>query len=78
MQALFRTRTGDPLLTMEVSERNRRTRPASAGTLFLQIKPLSRGSGARACPRVLNLMYPSRTRELLSVLKTHDGDRRCD
>jgi hypothetical protein len=50
----------------------------SAGTLFLQIKPLSRGSGARACPRVLNLMYPSRTRELLSVLKTHDGDRRCD
>jgi hypothetical protein len=51
---------------------------ASAGTLFLQIKPLSCVSGARACPLVLNLMYLSRTRALLSVFKTHNVDRRYD
>lgn len=30
----------------------------------------SRTFGARACPRLLDLMYPSRTRVVLSVLKT--------
>jgi hypothetical protein len=40
---------------------------------FLQIGPSSRVSDARACPRVLKLMYPSRTRGSLSVGETEDS-----
>lgn len=38
--------------------------------IVLQIGPSRCVSRARACPRVLALMYPSRTRGPLSVLKT--------
>jgi len=39
----------------------------------------SRGDlSARGCPRVPNLMYPSRTRVLLSVLTTENGERGRD
>jgi hypothetical protein len=41
---------------------------ALAITFLLQIGPLRRVGRARPCPRVLGLMYPSRTRGLLSVL----------
>jgi hypothetical protein len=40
---------------------------------FLQIGSLMCVADARACPRVLSLMYPSRTRAAFSVLKTRDG-----
>jgi hypothetical protein len=41
---------------------------------FLQIGSSGSVSDARTWPHVLNLLYPSRTRALLSVLKTHDGE----
>jgi hypothetical protein len=41
-----------------------------ATTFVLQIGPSSRVSDARVCPRVLKLVYPSRTRGTLSVIKT--------
>ena len=44
--------------------------PSLAMTFFLQISRLSRVSRARACPRVLGPMYPSRTRGSLPVCKT--------
>jgi hypothetical protein len=40
----------------------------SANTLTGTVGP------GRACPRVLNLLYPSRTRVPLSVLKTYNAD----
>jgi hypothetical protein len=43
-----------------------------AVTFFLQIECLRRVLSVRACPRVPNLMYPSRTRTTLSVCKTGD------
>ena len=43
-----------------------------ASTFFLQIGPSRRVDRVRACPRVLSLMYPSRTRVALSVLKTYN------
>ena len=48
---------------------------ARAVTFFLQIEPSRRVDRARACPRVLNLMYPSRTRGSLSVSKTSNIER---
>ena len=39
-------------------------------TFVLQIRSSSRVWRARACPHVHRLMYPSRTRDVLSVLKT--------
>jgi len=41
-------------------------------TFFLQIASSRCISRARACPRVPALVYPSRTRGLLSVFKTHN------
>jgi hypothetical protein len=46
---------------------------AFAITFSLQIGPVERVSGARACPRAPSLMYPSRTRAPLSVCKTSSG-----
>ena len=43
-----------------------------ARTLVLQIRRYECVGSAHACPAVLSLMYPSRTREPLSVLKTHN------
>src|SRR6266508_4941126 len=42
-------------------------------TFLLQIAPTRRVWRARVCPRVLDLMYPSRTPVALSVLKTNNG-----
>jgi hypothetical protein len=41
-----------------------------ASTFVLQIRRYLCVSSARACPTVLSLVYPSRTRGVLSVLKT--------
>jgi hypothetical protein len=41
----------------------------------LQVGPSPTASRAWACLRLLNLMYLSRTRGLLSVLKTHNAIR---
>ncbi len=43
---------------------------ALAITFLLQNEPSGRVGRARACPRVLDLMYPSRTRAALSKCKT--------
>lgn len=48
---------------------------ALADMFFLQIGVLGCVSNARACPRVPELMYPSRTRALLSVLTTENRER---
>jgi hypothetical protein len=48
-------------------------RRALAITFLLQIVPSRRVSRARACPLVRGLMYPSRTRGVLSVLETDDA-----
>lgn len=45
------------------------------GLLSLQIKRSAPVAGARACPRVPDLMYPSRTRGSLSVCKTYNASR---
>jgi hypothetical protein len=42
-------------------------------TFFLQTGISNLVDGARACPHVLSLMYPSRTRGMLSVLTTDDA-----
>ena len=47
---------------------------ALATTIFLQIAPLECVSDVRACPRVLKLMYPSRTRGALPVRTTGNGE----
>ena len=50
-------------LTMEVLGRSRAyTRDHSRRTFLLQIGPSRRVDRARACPPVLDLVYPSRTR----------------
>jgi hypothetical protein len=41
-------------------------------TFFLQIEPWRRVVSVRECPRVLGLMYPSRTCVLLSARKTEN------
>jgi hypothetical protein len=41
----------------------------------LQIGALRHVTRVLAYPRVVDLMYPSRTRALLSVLKTDNGER---
>jgi hypothetical protein len=46
---------------------------ALAITFLLQIVPSGRGWRARACPRVHRLMYPSRTRDALSICETGNG-----
>jgi hypothetical protein len=46
-------------------------------TFFLQIDRSRCVWSVRACPRVLSLMYPSRTRGALSVLKTGGSPRTC-
>ena len=46
---------------------------ASAGTFSLQIGKSLCVADVRACPRVLNLLYPSRTRVMLSILKTDNA-----
>jgi len=60
-------------LTMEVCRRYWRARPGTRGHVF----PANRASrcvaSVRACPRVLSLMYPSRTRALFTVLKTSNA-----
>jgi hypothetical protein len=38
--------------------------------IYLQIDVLCASSRDRVCPRVLSLMYPSRTRESLSIHQT--------
>jgi hypothetical protein len=45
---------------------------ALAISFFLQIGPSQRAGRARGWPRVPSLMYPSRTRGPLPVLKTHN------
>ena len=49
---------------------------APAITFLLQMGSSQRSVSARACPRVPSLMYPSRTRGALSVLKTRMHRRR--
>jgi hypothetical protein len=44
-------------------------------TFVLQINPSSRVARARACPRVLDLLYPSGTRDLLSIARTDNASR---
>ena len=39
---------------------------------LLQISPSRRVGRVRACPPVLDLMYPSRTRDALSIFQTHN------
>src|SRR5437879_3212948 len=46
---------------------------ASAGTFSLQIGKSLCVADVRACPRVLSLLYPSRTRVMLSILKTDNA-----
>jgi hypothetical protein len=58
-EALRRTRTVDPLLTM--------------CTFVLEIECLALVGRARAYPLVLALVYPSRTRAMLAVCKTKNG-----
>ena len=43
---------------------------AQVDTFFLQIRPVRRVARVRACPRVLDLMYPSRTRMDVVCLET--------
>jgi hypothetical protein len=52
---------------------------ALAATIFLQIASSRCVLSVRACPRVPDLMYPSRTRGVLSVLKTVNelGGEKC-
>ena len=66
-EALWRTRTAAALLIMEVQGRYGR---ACVITFFLQIDPSMSVDRAREWPRVLQLMYPSRTRARLSVIQT--------
>jgi hypothetical protein len=66
-------RAGDLLLTMEVLRRYWRARPGTRDHVLLQIVPSGRGWRARACPRVHRLMYPSRTRDALSICETGNG-----
>jgi hypothetical protein len=49
---------------------------ASAATFLLQIELSGCVADVRAWSFVPELPYPSRTRVLLSVLKTHNGDAR--
>src|SRR6266498_6026789 len=42
---------------------------SSPATFILQMRPSVRATDARACPRVLDLVYPSRTRGVLSLCK---------
>jgi hypothetical protein len=51
---------------------------ASKIAFDLQIGALRRVTRVLACPRVVDLMYPSRTPALLSVLKTDNGERGSD
>ena len=44
-------------------------------TFFLQIRPYPRAGLARVCPRVPSLLYPSRTRDSLSVRETSNTCR---
>jgi NAD(P)-dependent dehydrogenase (short-subunit alcohol dehydrogenase family) len=46
---------------------------SSPATSILQMRPSVRATDARACPRVLDLVYPSRTRGVLSLCKTDNG-----
>jgi hypothetical protein len=46
---------------------------SSPATFILQMRPSVRATDARACPRVLDLVYPSRTRGVLSLCKTDNG-----
>jgi len=46
---------------------------APAATILLQIGPYEWCRMCRACPRVHDLMYPSRTRAVLSICKTPNG-----
>jgi hypothetical protein len=69
-RALFRTRTGDPLLTMEVWTRYWRARPCTHGHVF----PANRNfQVCRACPRVparaqsdVPVSYPRRVVSLIN------------
>jgi hypothetical protein len=51
---------------------------SSATTFVLQISRWRCAGSVRACPHVLSLMYPPRTRGSLSVLKTQNGRRPLD
>jgi hypothetical protein len=64
-EALFRTRTGDPLLTMEVSERHTRTRAITRDTVLLQIGLLKALEMRRERSRVSFLMCPFCVRRML-------------
>jgi hypothetical protein len=77
-QALFRTRTGDPLLTMEVFGGTGGHGRALAITFFLQIEPSGCVLGVRACPRVPELMYPFRTPACCLFLKQATERARTD
>ena len=50
---------------------------ALAITFFLQIGPSRCVASVRACPRVLSLMYPSRTRVVFAVLQTSNAFASC-
>ena len=58
---------------MEVQGRYCGQGRALARTFLLEIARLTFVADTRACPRVLSLMYPSRTRALLSILWIDDS-----
>ncbi len=59
---------------MTTSQTDSRTSPGTSDHVFLQIASSERVDDVPSCPRVLGLVYPSRTRALLPVLKTHNRD----
>jgi len=59
----------------EEDDTSNKDQEGAAAMFFLQIKPWRRVWPARACPRVPELMYPSRTRAVLSVGQTANKPR---
>ena len=57
---------------MEVQARDWRPRPGRYGHVSPANRPSSSVRSARACPRVPNPMYPSRTRGVFAVLRTRN------
>jgi hypothetical protein len=69
-QALWRTRTADPLLTMEVSGRHARTRAGIRGTVSPVNRLVERKNMRRETSRVSFLMCPFCVRGLMSLQTT--------
>jgi len=60
-QALFRTRTGDPLLTIEVQGREARVRQGTATTKTPQTRRIRRRDVTREWTRMRGLMFAPRS-----------------